>query len=171
MFRPSRASDILIFMPPIYNLQLSNCNCFDFNIVSDLIKCFTLFIYFDDFLTISMNVFDDLMLYLSDSYDRKSLCVTLFLVCGSLWKYFFLFGYLATLSMLPDMLLLFLLLQFIVCGITPSQATMKYLTRIFWANNSNQFMYDATTTNSMLMFVSCKPISTYTLERHMYPHR
>ena len=80
MLRTATASHFLIFMPPVDNLQLSNYNCFDFNIVSDLIKCFTLFVFCGDFLTISINVsedcndffpiIDDLMLYLSGSYNH-----------------------------------------------------------------------------------------------------
>ena len=53
-------------MSPIDYLKLNNQNCFDFNNVSDLIKCLTIILYFnflfmnlfffDDFFTISTNL-------------------------------------------------------------------------------------------------------------------
>ena len=52
-------------MPSIDHLKVSTRNCFDYNIVSDLIKCFTTIFFFDDFFFLR---FDDLMLYLSGSY-------------------------------------------------------------------------------------------------------
>ena len=69
MLRTPRASDFLIFMPSIDYLKLSSRNCFDFNIIFDLIKCFTI-IYFFNFQFMYLfycDDFDDLMLYLFGS--------------------------------------------------------------------------------------------------------
>ena len=90
MLRTSRASDFLIFMPSIGYLKLSSRNCFNFNIVSDLIKCFTIILVFFFYFNVCINfswrfylrfpwthltiftnfflIFDNLMYYLSGSY-------------------------------------------------------------------------------------------------------